>query len=64
LAELNTISEGAAKILQPVCESRGWEYGLPNLAADSKDRMFSSPSLLPKASAGELRWIGDRLRHN
>jgi len=27
LAESNTINEGAAKILQAVCESLGWEYG-------------------------------------
>lgn len=27
LAESNTISEGASKILQAVCESLGWEYG-------------------------------------
>ena len=27
LAESNTIAEGAAKILQAVCESLGWEYG-------------------------------------
>jgi PAS domain S-box-containing protein len=27
LAESNTIDEGAAKILQAVCESLGWEYG-------------------------------------
>ena len=27
LAESNTISEGAPKILQAVCESLGWEYG-------------------------------------
>ena len=28
LAESNTINEGAAKILQAVCESLGWEYGV------------------------------------
>ena len=27
LSESNTISEGAAKVLQAVCESLGWEYG-------------------------------------
>ena len=27
LAESNTISDGASKILQAVCESLGWEYG-------------------------------------
>ena len=27
LAESNTVSEGASKILQSVCESLGWEYG-------------------------------------
>jgi PAS domain S-box-containing protein len=27
LAESNTVSEGASKLLQAVCESLGWEYG-------------------------------------
>jgi PAS domain S-box-containing protein len=27
LSESNTISEGAAKVIQAVCESLGWEYG-------------------------------------